>query len=152
VLSAGQSDLDAFMGGARPARRNRKKLQQHVLDERESIDLRGPGRVPIWGERRGIPGIRDGFFVRSPVKFNGVEIAIRTARVKELLEAPAARETPPARRAAGQAPVVPAEDTPRDVDGPLKQTRQPDSFHRVFLRFKFEEGKCARRARNARRP
>src|SRR6266481_5922138 len=71
-----QSDLDAFMKQV-VARRddNWKKLQQYVLDEREQIELRGTGRVPIWGDRREYTWyIRDGFFVRSPLKANGVTI------------------------------------------------------------------------------
>src|SRR5437667_12313559 len=72
-----QTDLDAFMRQVLARRdENWKKLQQYVLDERELIDIRGPGRTPIWGERREYTWyIRDGFFVRSPVKFNGVAIA-----------------------------------------------------------------------------
>src|SRR2546430_1494062 len=72
-----QTDLDAFMQQV-VARRddNWKKLQQYVLDEREVIELRGPTRLPVWGERREYTWyIRDGFFVRSPIKFNGVEVA-----------------------------------------------------------------------------
>src|SRR3954467_15919024 len=54
---------------------NWKKLQQYVFDEREQLEMRGPNRVPIWGERHDYTWyIRDGFFVRSPVKFNGVAI------------------------------------------------------------------------------
>jgi hypothetical protein len=149
VLSAGQSDLDAFMGRVLAQRdENWKKLQQYVLDERESADLRGPGRVPIWGERREYTWyIRDGFFVRSPVKFNGVEIAESERREYEAryLKRQQAREK---RRRPGeeadQAPVVPTEDTPRDVDGLLRQTRQPGFISSAyFLRFKFEEGKYA---------
>src|SRR5881227_2806277 len=71
-----QTDLDAFMRQV-VARRddNWKKLQQYVLDERETIELRGATRLPIWGEKRDYTWyIRDGFFVRSPVKFNGVAI------------------------------------------------------------------------------
>src|ERR1019366_9121565 len=71
-----QNDLDAFMRQV-VARRddNWKKLQQYILDEREQLELRGPSRVPIWGERREYTWyIRDGFFVRSPLKFNGVTI------------------------------------------------------------------------------
>ena len=78
-----QTDLDAFMGQVLARRDdNWKKLQQYVLDEREVIDLRGPGNVPLWGERRDYTWyLRDGFFVRSPVKFNGVEIS-ESDRVK----------------------------------------------------------------------
>src|SRR5438045_3564421 len=71
-----QTDLDAFMKKV-VARRddNWKKLQQYVLDERETFELRGPTRLPIWGERRDYTWyIREGFFVRSPLKFNGVTI------------------------------------------------------------------------------
>src|ERR1700733_210693 len=74
IAAAGQNDLDAFMQQV-VARRddNWKKLQQYVLDEREDFDLRGPGNVRMWGEQRDYTWfIRDGFFIRSPVKFNGV--------------------------------------------------------------------------------
>ena len=44
----GSSDLDAFMEKVLARRdENWKKLQQYVLDEREQIDIRGPGRMPI---------------------------------------------------------------------------------------------------------
>src|SRR4030095_1178485 len=71
-----QTDLDAFMRQVLVRRdENWKKLQQYVLDEHETIDVRGPSRLPLWGERREYTWyIRDGFFVRSPVKVNGVTI------------------------------------------------------------------------------
>src|SRR5262249_27574139 len=63
---------------------NWKKLQQYILDEREVIELRGTNRLPIWGERREYTWfIRDGFFVRSPVKFNGAAIAESERRKAE---------------------------------------------------------------------
>ena len=76
VAPTAQTDLDAFMREV-VARRddNWKKLQQYILDERESIELRGVNRLPIWGEKREYTWfIRDGFFVRSPVKFNGAAV------------------------------------------------------------------------------
>jgi len=76
LVLAAQSDLDAFMQQV-VARRddNWKKLQQYILDEREQIEVRGPAHVSLWGERREFTWyIRDGFFVRSPVKVNGVAI------------------------------------------------------------------------------
>ena len=71
-----ETDLDAFMRQVLVRRDdNWKKLQQYILDEREQVELRGPNLQPMWGERREYTWyIRDGFFVRSPVKFNGVEI------------------------------------------------------------------------------
>ena len=51
--SLAQTDLDAFMRQVLAKRdENWKKLQQYILDEHESIDLRGPTRLPMWGDRR----------------------------------------------------------------------------------------------------
>src|SRR5881396_564175 len=74
---SGPTDLDAFMQQVLARRDdNWKKLQQYILDERERIELRGPNRTLLWGERREYTWfIREGLFVRSPVKFNGVTIS-----------------------------------------------------------------------------
>ena len=70
------SDLDAFMGKVLARRdENWKKLQQDVLDEREQIEIHATGNIPIWGEVRDYTWyLRDGFFVRSPLKVNGVNV------------------------------------------------------------------------------
>src|SRR6476660_9168226 len=70
------SDLDAFMGKVLARRdENWKKLQQYVLDEREQIEIHATGNIPIWGETRDYTWyLREGFFVRSPVKVNGVNV------------------------------------------------------------------------------
>ena len=142
-----QNDLDAFMRQA-VARRddNWKKLQQYVLDEREQLEVRGPQRVPIWGERREYTWyIREGLFVRSPLKFNGVTIGEDERRKFEADYL--ARQQRRERRARDRAPDAPPEDAPRDitdVDGLLRQTREPQFISSAyFLRFKFEEGKYA---------
>src|SRR2546425_10931269 len=159
-----QTDLDAFMKQVLERRdENWRKLRQYVLDERESIDVRGPGRAPIWGERREYTWyIRDGFFVRSPLKVNGVDIADGDRRTFEAnyLKRQQEREKRRARATAGQAPpathdvalttdgaVLTLDDDRRaqsdavNVDGLLKQTRQPQFISSAyFLRFKFEEG------------
>ena len=149
VFSAGvsaQSDLDAFMREVLLKRDdNWKKLQQYVLDEREVIELRGPSHVPVWGERRDYTWyIRDGFFVRSPVRFNGASIpeADRLRYEREFLDAVKERDKRrpgPRDEAAGAQP-----NAPEDVDGLIRQTRQPAFISSAyFLRFKFEEGKYA---------
>src|SRR5438105_5907734 len=71
-----ESDLDALMREVLLHRDdNWKKLQQYILDEREQVELRGQNHQPIWGERHEYAWyIRDGFFVRSPVRFNGAEV------------------------------------------------------------------------------
>jgi hypothetical protein len=146
-LVSAQNDLDAFMQQV-VARRddNWKKLQQYVLDEREQIEVRGTGRVPIWGERREYTWyIREGFFVRSPVKFNGVTIGEAERRKFEADYL--ARQQRRERRVRGETAGAVQDEAPRDVgdvDGLIRQTREPQFISSAyFLRFKFEEGKYA---------
>src|SRR3954471_10496757 len=122
-----ETDLDAFMKQV-VARRddNWKKLQQYIFDEREQLELRGPNRAPLWGEKREYTWyIRDGFFVRSPLKFNGVAIGETERRKFEAdYLARQQRRERRSREAAGLAP----DEAPRDVsdvDGLIRQTRQP---------------------------
>ena len=142
-----QTDLDTFMQQVLAERdSNWKKLQQYVLDEREQIDLRGPSGAPLWGERRDYTWyIRDGFFVRSPVRVNGAVVG-EPDRIKyesEFLERQRQRE---ARAQASGAPVpdrVPGAST-GDVDGLIRQSRQPEFISSAyFLRFKFDAGRYA---------
>src|SRR5262245_35683744 len=80
-----QTDLDVLMQRVLSTRDdNWRKLQQYVLDEREEVQLDGPSRTSIWGERREYTWyIRDGFFVRSPVKVNGASISESDRRKNE---------------------------------------------------------------------
>jgi len=80
-----QSDLDEFMARVVENRdENWKKVQQYILDEREVIAVRGPARIPLFGERREFTWfIREGFFVRSPLKANGVTISEEERRKYE---------------------------------------------------------------------
>ena len=146
VLLSAQNDLDTFMQQV-VARRddNWKKLQQYILDERESIELRGVNRLPIWGEKREYTWfIRDGFFVRSPVKFNGAAVpeADRRKFEADYLARQKRRDSRARDQAATSSDVAPAEVG--DVGGLIQQTRQPQFVSSAyFLRFKFEEGKYA---------
>ena len=166
ALSAGaapaENDLDAFMRQVLAKRDNNwKKLQQYVFDEREQFDLRGPTRIPLWGERRDYTWfVRDGFFVRSPVKINGVTIGEADRRRFEAtyLEQAQEREKRPqgsqvvlgpdgisvqAGDTAGAAQQT-GDDPAQDVGGVIRQTREPGFISSAyFLRFKFEEGKYA---------
>jgi len=80
-----QSDLDAFMERVLARRdENWKKLQQYVLEEREAFDLTGPGGLPLYGMRREYAWfIKQGIFVRSPVKANGVTLSEADRRKAE---------------------------------------------------------------------
>jgi hypothetical protein len=159
-----ENDLDAFMKQV-VARRddNWKKLQQYIFDEREQLEMRGAQRVPIWGERREYTWfIRDGFFVRSPTKFNGVTIGDAERRKFEADYLKQAQErdkrAPRANSVTLDGSVLTIDggtgaDTPerpadqgltQDVSGVIRQNRQPQFISSAyFLRFKFEEGKYA---------
>src|SRR6185436_6875700 len=101
--------------------------------------------------------IKDGYFIRSPLKVNGVAVPDADRRKAEdaYLHRVQEREK---RRASGEpqkGSVSVGSDgfaiehgepaaVPADLDGLLKQTRQPDFIQSAyFLRFKFEEGKYA---------
>ena len=70
------NDLDAFMEKVLAQReRNRITLQQYVLDEAEVIEVLGPGRFPLYRMNRDFRWyVRDGMHVRSPVRFDGVNV------------------------------------------------------------------------------
>jgi hypothetical protein len=160
-LSA-QSDLDAFMKEV-VARRddNWRKLQQYILDEREVLDLRGPGNVRMWGEEREYTWfIRDGFFIRSPLKFNGVTISederrkaedeyLRRVQRRDARVRQAGPENADPDSAGVGAVARPDNNdggagAPTDVDGVIRQVRQPQFVSSAyFLRFRFDEGTYA---------
>ena len=165
VAPAAQSDLDAFMKDV-VARTddNWKKLQQYILDEREEIVLSGPGGLRLWGEQRDYSWfLRDGFFIKSPVRVDGAAVGESDRRKFEdlYLQRVRRREGRPSTgsgRAAGEnAPADSngvgalarpdnndSEDAPSSVDGMIRQTRQPQFVSAAyFLRFKFDEGRYA---------
>jgi len=157
-----QTDLDAFMKDV-VARRddNWRKGQQYVLDEREEITLKGPGGTRIWGEQRDYTWfLRDGFFVRSPVKFNGVTIGdderrkaedlyLRRTQRRDARGRQTGPESAPADSTGVGALARPdsndaGADPPANVDSLIRQTRQPQFVSSsYFLRFKFDEGRYA---------
>ena len=138
ALSQG-SDLDQFMARVLARRDdNWRKLQQYVLEEREQAELLGPGRVRLYGIVRDYTWyIRDGVFVRSPVKFDGVPIPDSERRqyeerwIRSELSRRKHRTERDAKRAqAGKGPALsaPSINEPRFVSGAY------------FLDFKFEPG------------
>ena len=160
--AAAQTDLDAFMQQVLARRDdNWKKLQQYILDEREEIELRGPARIRLWGERRDYTWyVRDGFFVRSPLKFNGVVIGesdrrkyeedyLRRVQRRDRRAANLTGSAPQANAEAASAPeTADAEPTdleaPTDVAGLIRQSRQPQFISSAyFLRFRFDAGTYA---------
>jgi hypothetical protein len=135
---------------------NWKKLQQYILTEKEQIDIRATGGIPVWGEKREYSWfLRDGFFIRSPLTVNGVTIseADRKKYEADFLKQEKTREERRVKAeaarglGAGAAPApaaATAADTPVGVDSLIKQSRQPEFISSAyFLRFKFEQGKYA---------
>ncbi|HYE85564.1 MAG TPA: hypothetical protein VEA16_04380 [Vicinamibacterales bacterium] len=172
LVSAAQSDLDAFMEKVLARRDdNWKKLQQYVLEEKESFDLTGPGRFPLWGMRREYSWfIRDGIFVRSPTAADGVKLSDDDRRKAEAnwLRRQKNREEREKRNAEREAKGLPPERESREVvisptgvqtstsddrdtgapiantEDMLKQVREPQFVSSAyFLKFKFEKGHYA---------
>jgi hypothetical protein len=137
------TDLDQFMARVLARRDdNWRKLQQYVLDERETAELLGPGRARMYGLAREYTWyIRDGVFVRSPVKFDGVELseAERRKYEDEWLQ----REKQRAQKDAAPA-AAPAQPDGGDVDALMRLTKEPQFVSAAyFLKFKFEQGHYA---------
>lgn len=159
TLESAQSDLDAFMERVLARRDdNWKKLQQYVLEEKEAFDLTGPGGLPLWGMRREYSWfIRQGIFVRSPVRANGVTLSERERRKAEdqWLNREMRREERRKRRAererqaptgieVTEPPPTTASDLPSNVDDMLAQGGDPQFVSAAyFLKFRFEKGHYA---------
>ena len=148
-----QSDLDAFMERVLAKRDdNWKKLQQYVLEEREAFDLTGPGGAPLYGFRRDYSWfIKEGIFVRSPLKADGVTVSESDRRkaevewIKDEERRQERRKKRAAKTASTAQPVEPVEPVgplaPVDV---LKQSLEPQFVSAAyFLKFRFEKGHYA---------
>jgi hypothetical protein len=144
-----ESDLDTFMARVLATRdENWRKLQQYVLQERERAELLGPGRARLYGlDREYTWYIRDGTFVRSPIRFDGVALSEPERREYERrwLERERQREARRTAKAPADAAAVPADEPASgDVDALVKLTREPQFVSAAyFLRFKFEPGRYA---------
>jgi len=77
--AAGQTpanELDAFMAKVLARRKvNQDALKDYVLNDLELFEAIGPGEAALFrGKREYLWYVRDGFHVRSPLRFNGVTI------------------------------------------------------------------------------
>jgi hypothetical protein len=148
-----QSDLDAFMGRVLARRdENWKKLQQYILDEDEQFHLLGPGGNPLYGFNREYTWfIRQGYFIRSPLKVDGVTISEeeRARAEQRWIEREKARERRAQERAAeakdtANGTAATTEQPPGSVEDVLKQSLEPRFVSAAyFLRFKFDPGHYA---------
>jgi hypothetical protein len=153
-----QSDLDAFMARVLARRDdNWKKLQQYTLRERETLQITALAVLRIYGfEREYLWFPRAGFFVRSPLKADGVAIAEDERRREEerWLRRSQRREA----RLVCTADSASAGSLDRDggqltpgglvptgaVEDVILQSFEPDFIKSAnFLRFKFDQGQYA---------
>jgi len=147
-LAQRSTDLDRFMLQVLQRRDdNWKKLQQYVLEERETFQLIGPGAVPLYGLRNESAWFpRDGIFVKSPLRANGVEVSeadrrkaedawIAREQRREQRRQERARRTEVAAGAVGDGPLT---------DEGVRQALEPGFVSAAyFLRFKFDPGQYA---------
>jgi hypothetical protein len=81
----GEADLDAFMARVLERRdESWRRLHDYILSERESFRLLGPGDIPLHGLRREYSWyVREGYLVRSPIRFDGVTLNEEERRAYE---------------------------------------------------------------------
>ena len=137
--ASAQSDLDSFMSQVLARRdENWKKLQQYMLAEDETFTLTGPAGTRIYGFKREYDWFpRDGIFVRSPTRADGVAIAEEERRRAE--ERWIRQEQERDKRREGENDDV--EPSLNDLIDPSGQPRFVSSAY--FMKFKFEPGHYA---------
>jgi len=142
-----QSDLDQLMSEVLSRRDdNWKKLQQYVLEERETFQLAGSGGIRLYGFDRDYSWfVKEGFFVRSPVRADGVTISESERRQaeEEWLTRQRRRDD---RRAAREGRTSELTDPAAtgSIEDVLKQSFEPEFIQAAyFLKFKFDPGQYA---------
>ena len=130
---------------------NWKKMQQYILEEDERLQITGPDGSRLYGfDREYTWFIRDSYFIRSPLKMNGVAISeperaryeARFVEREKSRERRAARakENPDDPEARGSITISP-EGVQMDVVSGSLEPRFVSAAY--FLRFKFDPGHYA---------
>ena len=137
------TDLDALMGRAIAHRdANWKKLPQYLLDEREDFEVRTPTDSVMLADHREYAWfIRDSFFVRSPVRANGVAIseADRRKYEQDWLNRERRRERRAVETGRGRTDLDPKDAD--DAGSLVRQSREPRFVSAGYLlEFVFEPG------------
>jgi len=158
--TAAPGDLDAFMARVLEHRDETwKKLHDYILSETERFELTGPGGVRLHGMRREFSWyVREGYLIRSPIRFDGVAIPeadrrryednwLKEERTRETKrkkdEAKGTGETPADKAAADRASDT-STSTSKDeasLQDLVDQRGEPRFISEAFfLKFKFEAG------------
>jgi hypothetical protein len=129
---------------------NWKKLQQYILEERETLEVTAIDHKRIFGFRREYQWFpREGFFIKSPLTADGVRISEDDRRRAEArwLAREQAREK---RRQSGQPQEAGLEvkveigGAEAEIESALRDALEPGFVSAAyFLDFKFEEGQYA---------
>ena len=144
------SDLDAFMARV-IARRddNWKRMQQYVLDERETFQILGPGGAPFYGFRREylwFPRDGDGVFVRSPLTVDGVKLgeAERRKAEAEYLKREERRDKRREEQDKDSGNAAQASSATEVTGEGVRQALEPGFVSAAyFLKFRFDPGQYA---------
>jgi hypothetical protein len=145
ALPSAQTDLGALMSQVLTRRDdNWKKLQQYVLDEDETFLLTGPDAQRLYGWHREYTWFpREGVFIRSPVKADGVSISEderRKAEERWLREEQGQEK----RRLEREDKDAKDNDAPPSPDDLVRSGNEPRFVSTAyFMRFKFEPGHYA---------
>ncbi|MFB3852677.1 MAG: hypothetical protein ACE148_02500 [Vicinamibacterales bacterium] len=142
---AGENDLDRFMAKVLERREeNWKTLHDYVLDEVERFELVGPGGIRLHGMNREFTWyVRDGYFIRSPVRFDGVTLAEDKRRGYEERWLSEEKERERREKEEQEKPDARRGVTPGDpsLDGFVSERGEPRFVSEAyFLKFKFEPG------------
>lgn len=158
AAASAQSDLDAFMERVLASRdQNWKKMQQYILDEDERLNVTAIDGRRVYGfDREYTWFIRNGYFIRSPLKFDGVTISegertqyeARFLRREQRREQRAARaqQNPDDPEAKSEVTVSPQGVEMDIVSGSLEPRFVSAAY---FLKFKFDPGQYALAGREA---
>jgi hypothetical protein len=141
------SDLDALMATVLQHRdENWRRLHDYVLREKEAFSLDGPGRARLYGSEREFTWyMRDGYLVRSPLRYNKVTLseAERRKYEEKWLTEEKEREEEHAKKAAAKAQQHRSAEEPpvMDVQSFIREGGEPRFISEAyFLEFKFEPG------------
>jgi hypothetical protein len=162
VCPSAQSDLDALMAQVLERRDdNWKKLEQYTLTERETLQITALAVFRLFGfEREYLWFPREGFFIRSPLKADGVAIDedrrrreeaewLRNAQNQEKSRKEAALGRARAGASAeGDVPTALSASNDALLTGAVEdvigQTFEPGFVRSAnFMRFKFDQGQYA---------
>ncbi|MGH9162539.1 MAG: hypothetical protein ACRD2X_21440 [Vicinamibacteraceae bacterium] len=139
------TDLDALMARVLERRdESWRRLHEYILSEKERFDIRDPEGQPLYGGRREYMWyIRDGYFIRSPLRFNGVTITEEQRRSYERrwLDEERRRHTAKAEERAEAPAGGDAPDDMGEVETLAAKGLEPRFISQAyFLDFKFEPG------------